>query len=67
MPNGLTHSIAGGLSGLAVAALDKDNDGNSQHNFYSIVMVALAGYGTKKVYDWEAENQFESALRSLSL
>lgn len=32
MPNGLTHSVAGGLSGLAVAALDKDECGNSCHN-----------------------------------
>lgn len=32
MPNGATHSIVGGLSGLAVAALDKDDNGNSYHN-----------------------------------
>jgi len=31
MPNGGVHSIAGGLSGLAVAAIDKDNDGHSYH------------------------------------
>jgi membrane-bound metal-dependent hydrolase YbcI (DUF457 family) len=32
MPNGATHSIVGGLSGLAVAALDKEDNGNSYHN-----------------------------------
>lgn len=30
MPNGLTHTVVGGLSGLAVVALDKDE--NSYHN-----------------------------------
>jgi len=32
MPNGLTHSVVGGLSGLAVATLDKDEGGNDSHN-----------------------------------
>ncbi|WP_319408754.1 metal-dependent hydrolase [uncultured Desulfosarcina sp.] len=32
MPNGLTHAVAGGLSCLAVAALDKDENGNINHN-----------------------------------
>ena len=32
MPNGLTHSIVGGFSVLAVAALDKDDNGKSYHN-----------------------------------
>ena len=32
MSNGTTHSIVGGLSGLAVAVLDKDDNGNSYHD-----------------------------------
>lgn len=32
MPNGLTHTVAGGLSCLAVSVLDKDENGNSYHN-----------------------------------
>lgn len=32
MPNGLAHSVVGGLSGLAVAVLDKEDNGNSYHN-----------------------------------
>jgi len=32
MPNGLTHSVVGGLSGLAVAVFDTDDNGNSNHN-----------------------------------
>ncbi len=32
MPSGVTHSIVGGLSGLAVAGSDKDIKGDSQHN-----------------------------------
>jgi inner membrane protein len=32
MSNGVTHSIIGGLSGLAVVGLDRDDNGNSYHN-----------------------------------
>ena len=97
MPNGFTHSIAGGLSGLAVALLDKDVDSNSRHNpltamgigavagklpdilepslrnphhrqfFHSLAIFGLVGYGTKKIYDWEPQNQLGSALRSLAI
>ena len=44
MPNGLTHSVVGGLSGLAVAVLDKNEDGNSYHNpLQAIGMGAVFG------------------------
>lgn len=32
MANGMTHSIAGGLSGLAVSLIDTDEHGRSVHN-----------------------------------
>ena len=32
MANGMTHSVVGGLSGLAVLLLDTDNQGRSAHN-----------------------------------
>ena len=44
MPNGLTHTVAGGISGLAVAVLDKDENGNSYHNpLPAIGMGAVVG------------------------
>ncbi len=44
MPNGSTHSVIGGLSGLTVAVLDKDDIGNSHHNpLPAIGMGALFG------------------------
>jgi len=41
MPISTTHTIAGGLAGLTFAALDKDKNGNSQHN-----PLAAIGVGT---------------------
>lgn len=97
MPNGLAHSIVGGLSGLAVAALDKDGNGNNNHNplsaigmgavvgklpdllepsmknphhrqfFHSLAILAIVGYGTKKVYDWQPQDTLESIVRFLTL
>ena len=32
MANGMTHSVVGGLSGLAVSLLDTDDRGQSAHN-----------------------------------
>ena len=32
MANGATHSLVGGLSGLAIALCDKDENGDFQHN-----------------------------------
>jgi hypothetical protein len=32
-----------------------------------MVMVALVGYGTKMVYDWEPEIQQKSAIRGIAL
>ncbi|GAB6906280.1 Membrane-bound metal-dependent hydrolase [Desulfosarcina cetonica] len=44
MPNGLIHTVAGGLSGLAVAVLDKDENGDSYHNpLPAIGMGAVVG------------------------
>ena len=97
MPNGLTHSIVGGISGLAVAVIEKDEGRNSSHNplpaigmgaffgklpdllepslrnphhrqfFHSLAILGLAGYGTKKVYDWEPQNMIESIIRGIVL
>lgn len=39
MPNGPTHSIVGGFSGLAVVLLDKDDNGNRNHNPLPAIVV----------------------------
>lgn len=97
MPNGATHCIVGGLSGLAVSVLDKDINGDSRHNplaamgigatlgklpgilepslknprhrqfFHSFAVLGFIGYGTKKIYDWQPKDKFESITRFLLL
>lgn len=56
MPNGVAHSIVGGLSGLAVAVLDKDSNGNSHHN-------PLAAMGTGAVFG-KLPDMLEPSLRN---
>jgi len=44
MPNSVTNIMAGGLSRLAFAVLDKDSNGNSQHEHLAAIGVgAFAG------------------------
>lgn len=42
MANGFTHSVVGGLSGLAVAICDTDQSGNPQHDLLLAVSVGTA-------------------------
>lgn len=98
MPSNVAHTLlaACGLYGLAVAAFDQDDNGNSQHNpltaigiwaasskypryikllsepaslaaFYQLRLTTLVGFGTKKICDWEPQDQLESAIRSVVL
>ena len=41
MANGLAHTVAGGLSGFAVAVCDRDQNGNPQHD-----LLLAMGVGT---------------------
>lgn len=42
MANGATHSAVGGLSGLAIALFDKDENGNFQHDPLLAIGVGIA-------------------------
>lgn len=93
----MTHSVAGGLSGLAIALYDKDDNAETAHNpllatavgtffgklpdilepalnnphhrqfCHSLVVLAAVGYGIKKAYEWQPENDLDAFMRGVVL
>ena len=97
MPNGTTHTFAGGLLSLAIALCDKGDNSETAHNpmlaaglgafcgklpdilepalnnphhrqfFHSFAMLIAVGYGVKKVYEWQPENNLDAFVRGVVL
>lgn len=93
----MTHSVVGGLSGLAVAFCDRGDNSETTHNLllatatgtffgklpdilepalnnphhrqfcHSLVVLSAVGYGIKKAYEWQPENDFSSLVRGAVL